>query len=209
MKTKMKTMVIGMLTFLIFFTACKKDKNEPAPNNPTPPANTGEVITTMKLIFTDTLTQSSFVNIVKDPDGDGGQGFTQYDSIITLNANSAYNLEILLLDESKNPVDTISNEVLAEGADHMFFFTPNSILNSGNPYTVLHNGSSTTIKYIDLDGATTPRGIGLRSLWSTSTSTGSTKHPITIKLKHQPSVKDGTESPGETDIELNFKVIIQ
>ena len=205
----MKTIILLFFSVAITLGSCKKDKNEPQPENPTPPANTGEVITTMKLIFTDTLTQNTFTNVVKDPDGDGGQSFTQYDSIITLNPNSTYQLSILLLDESKNPVDTISNEVLEEGADHMFFFTPNTILNSSNPYTILHSGSGTNIKYTDLDNASTPRGIGLNTLWSTGNSTGNTKHNLTIKLKHQPGVKDGTEGPGETDIELNFKVIVQ
>ena len=209
MKTQiLKTTLLISLSLWIF-SSCKKDKNEPQPENPTPPANTGEIITTMKLIFTDTLNAFSSTYIVKDPDGDGGQSFTQYDSVVTLASNSVYRLEILLLDESKNPIDTISKEVLAEGADHMFFFTPNTTINSSNPISVNHTGSNTLIKYSDLDNASTPRGIGLKTLWSTSNSTGSTKHPLTIKLKHQPGVKDGTEAPGETDIELNFKLIIQ
>ena len=32
------------------------------------------------------------------------------------------------------------------------------------------------------------------------------KSPLTIELKHQPGVKDGTYAPGETDIQVAFKL---
>lgn len=208
MKTTITT--IAMLAMLATaFTSCKKDKkDEPAPAAPAPPANEGELITTMKVILRDSTAHSTAIYEFKDLDGPGGNaaafgGSNQSDSVITILSSHIYKASILLLDETKNPVDTISNEVLAEGADHMFFF--NSIAPTGNPYTTYLNGSMTDIKYLDLDANN--RGIGLTTLW-TAPSMMMSKSPLKIELKHQPGVKDGTYAPGETDIQVDFKLIV-
>lgn len=216
MKTSIK-----LLTYVLFFaialSACKKKKNEPAPIDPPPPDNTSEVITTFKLQLTDSATSIVTTFMYKDPDGDGGQaGFygpgtttasTQSDSVFTLNANSTYYAEILLLDETKNPVDTISNEVKDEGDEHMFFF--NSTNPSGTPYTLTLGGSNIKITYTDLDAGSPQRGIGLKTRWRTYASTGTVKNPLNIVLKHQPGVKNGTLAPGDTDLDISFKVKVQ
>ena len=73
------------------------------------------------------------------------------------------------------------------------------------PYTVkLTNG--TTIRYTDSDNGTPSRSIGLRTRIRTATTAKGSKLPLQIVLKHQPGVKDGTYAPGETDIEVNFKL---
>ncbi len=189
------------------FTACKKDKdNEPTPEQPAPPANEEELITTMKVMLYDTTTQTTTTYVFSDVDGAGGNpaifgGANQSDSVINIIANHVYEATILLLDETKSPADTISNEVKNEGVDHMFFF--NSIAPTGTPYSTYLTGSMTTIKYLDLDANN--RGIGLSTLW-TAPATTTNKSLLTIELKHQPSVKDGSYAPGETDIQVGFKL---
>lgn len=188
------------------FTACKKDKKEdPAPQQPAPPANEAELITTMKITLRDTINNTSVTYVFSDLDGAGGNpatfGNSGADSIINITANHVYEATILLLDQTKTPVDTISNEVEEEGADHMFFF--NSIAPTGTPYNTYLSGSMTNIKYLDLDANN--RGIGLSTEW-TAPSMMMTKSPLTIELKHQPSVKDGSYAPGETDIQVGFKL---
>ena len=189
------------------FTACKKDKKEdPAPQQPAPPANQAELITTMKVTLHDTTTHTNTTYVFSDLDGPGGNpatfgGTNQSDSVITILSNHVYETTILLLDQTKNPIDTISNEVNTEGADHMFFF--NSIAPTGTPYNTYLSGSMTNIKYLDLDANN--RGIGLSTEW-TAPSMMMTKSPLTIELKHQPSVKDGSYAPGETDIQVDFKL---
>jgi hypothetical protein len=206
----MKTTITTIAMFAVLsaiFTSCKKDKNEePAIEVPNPPANAeNELITTMKIMLHDTTTHANTVYVFSDIDGAGGNpatfGNSGADSIININANHVYTCKVLLLDESKSPVDTISNEVEEEGADHLFFF--NSITPSGNPYTVYLNGSMTHITYLDLDANN--RGIGLNTLW-TSPSMPMAKVPLTIELKHQPGVKNGSYGPGETDINVSFKL---
>lgn len=195
----------------LLFISCKKDKNTPTPtpNNPPPPANTEEVITTMKLYLTDSATNAVTVFAFEDADGDGGNaglfsGTNQADSVINLTANTTYFMEIFLLDVTKNPVDTISNEVEEEGKDHMFFFNASSP--SGTPFTTVLAGSNIKVIYTDLDAGTPARGIGLTTRVRTYSATGSNKYPFTVSLKHQPGVKDGTFTPGDTDVEIPFKV---
>lgn len=214
MKTIIKsTLYLGML-LLLLSTSCKKKKNQPAPEDPPPTPNTQEVITSFKLLLTDSATSTVYTYFYKDPDGDGGQtGFygpgttstsTQSDSVFTLMPNRTYFTEIILLDETKNPVDTISNEVEEEGDEHMFFF--NSTNPTGTPYTVILAGSGIKITYTDLDAGSPQRGIGLQSRWRTYGIAA--KSPMNIILKHQPGVKDGTMAPGDTDVDVTFKVIV-
>lgn len=206
----MKTTLITLLAAIVLvFAACKKDKKEdPAPNNPTA-TNQGEVITTMKIYIKDSvsglqITGSPF--IFKDADGDGGNagGFlpNAVDSLITLNDSTTYLAEIILLDETKTPADSISNEVVAEGQEHMFFFEQSNP--SGNPYTTTLSGSNVKITYLDLDANN--RGIGQLFKIKTYTNTAGLQYPFRVTLRHQPNAKDGTFAPGETDVEIKFKV---
>jgi len=205
----MKTIIttVAILTMLTTtFTSCKKDKkNDPIPEQPTQPTNESELITTMKIILHDTTTNTNTTYVFSDLDGAGGNpatfGNSGADSVINITSNHVYKATILLLDESKSPVDTISNEVEAEGVDHLFFF--NSIAPTGAPYNTYLAGSMTNITYLDLDANN--RGIGLSTLWTAPGST-TNKAPLTIELKHQPSVKDGSYAPGETDIQVGFKL---
>ncbi len=206
MKTTITT--VALLALLgAAFTACKKDKkDEPTPEQPAPPTNEVELITTMKLTLHDTTPHTNAIYIFSDVDGPGGNpatfgGTNQSDSVITILSNHVYATTILLLDETKNPIDTISKAVLSEGVDHMFFF--NSITPSGNPFNTYLSGSMTNIKYQDLDANN--KGIGLSTLW-TAPSMMMSKSPLTIELKHQPGVKDGSYAPGETDIQVGFKL---
>jgi len=204
-KTGLKTMALAAIIGMSF-TACKKDKtDEPTPDAPKPPTNETELITTMKVILHDTTTRTNTTYVFSDLDGAGGNpatfGNSGADSIINITTNHVYKATILLLDETKSPVDTISNEVEEEGADHMFFF--NSIAPTGTPYNTYLSGSMTNIKYLDLDANN--RGIGLSTLW-TAPSMMMAKSPLTIELKHQPNVKDGSYAPGEIDIQVGFKL---
>ena len=139
---------LSLITFIALIStqvACKKDKpldpTNPAPNNP------AELITTLKLIFTDSANTSSVNTFVfKDADGDGGNAPTQFDTI-QLNANSTYYVSVLLLNESVSPADTISNEVAEEANEHQFFFH--------------YNGVNISLTYLDADTNTPPLPLGL------------------------------------------------
>jgi len=184
----MKSFLI-IATLLTFgLAACKKDKKD---NVTTPaPVNEEELITTFRIQFTDAEgLQPTVTAEFADLDGPGGNAPIAFDSI-RLQANTTYNASITLLNESVNPVEDITLEVHEEGHDHLFCFDPASGLNVG-------------ITRTDSDGT---YQIGILSQWITGAiSTGE----ITIRLKHQPGVKDGSCDPGETDIELTFQTFIQ
>ncbi|MCE3225493.1 MAG: hypothetical protein K0S32_44 [Bacteroidetes bacterium] len=219
MKTVFKLSTIILTAMLFVCASCKKKKNTPEPTNPIPP-NESELITTFKLLLTDSATNATTTYMFKDPDGDGGvtpyygPGTTttssQTDSVVNLLANKTYYGQIILLDETKSPVDSISNAVNDEGKHHMFFYNNgmNTILSSSNPYAVQLNGSNIKVTYTDLDAGSTQRGIGLLTKWRTNASTGSVKNKLVITLRHQPDSKDGTFTPGETDIEVSFKIVV-
>ncbi len=170
----------------LVFNACKKDDDNVA----TPPnQNEEEVITTMRLTFTDSANvQPTTSATFRDPDGDGGNGPDIHDTI-RLASNTTYFVSLLLLNETETPADTISNEVLDEADEHLFCFNP--------------SGANVTIVRTDSDGT---YEIGLESRWTTTAiSTGT----VQVELKHQPGVKDGTCAPGDTDIDVTFVTEIQ
>ena len=210
MKTTLKLATYAV-AIAMAFTACKKDKKEePKPNNPAPAPNPTEVITTMKIILRDSITGNQILGspfIFKDADGDGGNAGAflpmAADSIINLDANKTYLAEFILLDETKNPADSISNEVVEEGDEHMFFFE--QVDPSGTPYQLTIPGSDAKITYLDLDA--NGRGIGQQFKIRANTAT-SNQLPFRVTLKHQPDVKNGTFAPGDTDVEVKFKLKI-
>jgi hypothetical protein len=190
MKKQMTKVMFVAVVAASTIIGCKKDKDEVP--NPPPPANEEEVITTLKLIFTDSANTSNTITATfKDPDGDGGQGVTIHDTI-QLQANKTYLVDILLLNEVASPVDTISNEVAEEANDHHFFFH--------------YSGVNITTTYLDSDTNTPPLPLGLSTKWKTGAAANGTSQVI---LKHQPDVKDGSQAPGETDIDVTFQTKIE
>lgn len=237
MKTILKTNVILLLFALaitITLPGCKKKKkDEPAVNAPIPPAEENEVITTVKLYITDSITNTTVVKGFKDPDGEGSQqgAFLNSgaDSVFTLMPNRTYYCKLYILDETKTPADSTSNAIAGdESYLHMIFYNgnPSATGNYGNTvltgapnYVVKLNGSNIKISYLDLDNGPahsyTQRNIGLYTKMRTSGAMGATvKFPMVITLRHQPgasegtSAKDGTYAPGSSDVEVTFKTTI-
>ena len=224
-------MTFAAAAIALTFASCKKDKKtEPAPGTPpvetpTPP----EVITTLRVYIWDSLANTQVTGspfTLKDPDGDNGGQPAAFlnngaDSVITLAANKTYLTRVVILDETSNPVDSTSNDIEGdEGYEHMLFYNGNpanngnsdgnTILNSLYPnYTVKLNGSNIIIRYLDADNGPAhsqpTRHIGLRTVLRTSAATIG-KYPFITTLRHQPDAKDGSYAPGETDIEVRFKV---
>lgn len=157
-----------------------------SPENPNNP-NQEEVITSV--VITATEGANSFNFAYSDPDGPGGNPPT-IDTIL-LGSSLVYNVNLEFIDETKNPVDTITSEIVAEGDEHQIFFTVNLV--------------NITTAYTDMDINMDP--IGITSTWATGAASAGF---IMITLKHQPNgAKDGNIISGETDVEISFPVIIQ
>lgn len=185
----MKKVVMILSLLSLALVACKKEKKKEVENPSNP--NEQELITTFKIVFTDTSgvlpnVEARFVDI----DGPGGNNPTVFDTI-RLVANATYNASITLLNESAIPTQNITTEVEQEGVDHLFCFD-------------LTSGLNAVITRTDLDANNLP--IGITSQWAIGNASVGTS---TIRLRHQPGVKNGQCDPGETDIELNFHTVIQ
>jgi hypothetical protein len=183
MKTTFKKILLAFTTFALVsgFSACKDDN--PAPENPE------ELITTLKLTFIDSAnTANTFTVTFADPDGPGGNAPSKYDSIV-MQTNKTYLVSVQLLNESVSPAEDITSEVENEKDDHLFGYTTTT---------------NAAITETDVDNNNLP--VGIQTKWKTSTaSIGNT----TVVLKHQPGIKTGDISLGETDVEVVFSTTIQ
>jgi hypothetical protein len=183
MKTPFKKLLLGFtaLALVTGFSACKDD--DPKPENPE------ELITTLKLTFTDSAnTANNFTVTFADPDGPGGNTPTTYDSI-ALQTNKTYLVSVQLLNESVSPAEDITLEVEEEKDEHLFGYT---------------TSTNVAITTTDFDSNNIP--VGIQTKWkTTSASVGNT----TVVLKHQPGIKTGDIALGETDVEVVFYTAIQ
>jgi len=174
--------IFALLLTVLFVASCKPDD----PDDP----NEEEVITKVTLTIADAGTGALVQTAVySDPDGDGGAGPVRFDSL-RLDSGKVYNVSIALYDESDGAnIKNITDEVREEAAEHLFCYTA--------------SGAQVTVVKTDSDG-TFP--IGITSTWTAvSPSTGTMR----VELRHQPNgAKDGTCTPGATDVQLDFVTIV-
>lgn len=183
---KNKFLFICSLIFMLLFSAC--DKTPIIPNEE-------EVITTLHYNLSPIGGGTPVLLTFQDLDGDGGNAPTITSG--TLEINKTYTGLLVLLNETMNPIDSISSEVAEENVDHQFFFES----------TV----SGLTVQYNDTDDDGNPLGLS-STLTTTSAGTGI----LTITLKHEPnklasgvSSGDISNAGGETDIEVSFNIDVQ
>lgn len=185
MKNLFKISLILSLPILLF--SCSNDDDAPAP------VNEEEIITTITATLTPTGGGSAVTLQSRDLDGDGPN-----DPIITvsgnLSAQTTYSGAIIFLNETVNPAEDITVEVNEEADEHQVFFVTNG-------------GLEATFSYENFDDNGNPLG----TLFSVETGAASTGN-LNIVLRHEPAKpNDGTlgNAGGETDISVNFPIIIE
>lgn len=190
MKKQLARISLGMVLMGVLFSACDKDDDKKEENEE-------EVITTMIVKLTPTNGVGAALQFkYDDPDGPGGTAPTK--EVITLAPNKSYNVELLLLNKTVNPIDTISEEVEEEAEAHRFYFAPAA-------------GSNITVTALDTDDNGVP--LGLNSTWTTSAAaTGKIK----ITLRHYGGNPPGkavadlvNSTKSATDIEVEFDSKVQ
>ena len=139
---------------------------------------------------------------------------------VALKKNAMYKATLLILDKSQNPVVDQTVEIKERANIHLFFFQPLPTASalviptaSGELYpepipTPIPNGAplNLTASITDKDTNNPPLPLGLETIFTTgNASTGW----LRIVLRHQPSGKDGTFAPGDTDLDVGYTVIIQ
>ena len=181
---------------LIFISSCSEDDAAPAEENEE------EVITDVKLIFTNSSNASDIVEArAQDPDGTGVKELQILDSII-LSSNTTYNLTFEIMNNLETPGEDIGAEILEEGAEHQIFFsfTDGAFTNPTGNGNI--DNASGPVNYNDTDANGNPLGLSTSWIAGDALSSGS----FTVRLQHQPDVKTSTSTAntGDTDFELVF-----
>lgn len=192
---------IGLLS-AVLLTSCK-DEETPEEENEV------EVITDVVLKFTNTSDANDVVTAkAKDPDGAGIQELEILDTIV-LDKSKTYTLTLDLLNAlDPNDVESITEEVEEEGADHKFFFSFSNDAFSNPAGNGNFDTATDPLNYSDVD--VNNDGIGLSTTWTTNSADlkDGTFH---IRLQHQPEIKSSTSkvSDGDTDLDLMFVLDIK
>lgn len=108
---------------------------------------------------------------------------------IVLNANTTYATVTVEFSNAENNED-VTAEILEEAEDHLVCYS-SSI-------------SDLIVSFNDKDANNLD--LGLNTSWETGDTASGT---VTVELRHQPAVKDGTCTPGDSDVEVIFDVSIQ
>ena len=180
---KKQILLLPILTLVFMFTSCTDDSD---------PVNEQEVITTMTVTLTPDTGGTDVVLQTRDLDGEGGE-----DPVVTvsgpLTSGESYSGSIVLLNETEDPAENVTEEIEAEDDKHQFFFVVGSSLD-------------VTTSYNDQDGNGDPVGLSF-TLTAGSASGGD----FTVTLRHEPT-KPNTginDAGGETDIEETFVITVQ
>jgi len=180
---KKQILLLPILTLVFMFTSCTDDSD---------PVNEQEVITTMTVTLTPDTGGTDVVLQTRDLDGEGGE-----DPVVTvsgpLTSGESYSGSIVLLNETEDPAENITEEIEEEKDEHQFFF-------------VVGSGLDVTTSYDDQDSLGFPVGLSF-TLTAGSASGGD----FTVNLRHEPT-KPNTginDAGGETDIEETFVITVQ
>jgi len=193
--------LLVLLATGMFIAGCGDDDEAPDPENEP------EVITDVKLIFTNSDDASDVVEAnATDPDGAGVQELEISDEI-TLTANTTYILTYEILNSLEMPAEDIGEEIEEEDDEHQVFFsfTDGAFSNPTGDGNI--DNAADPINYNDQDDNMNP--VGLNTTWTTGDAlTGGT---FTARLQHQPDVKtsESGATDGETDFDLTFVLNIQ
>lgn len=209
---KLKHAVYVLLGTALFYAGCSSKSEEAvAPNI----AN--ETITQATLKLTNQANASDTTSCTYTFHVDNNGNVTSTDSTaLSMKANSKYNVVVYMLDQTQSPVFVVSNEIKERQNYHLFFYQPTPIttapvISNTSPYipgTAVTPGAAPlnlTIARTDLDTNNPPLQVGLTDLFTTgAASTGN----LRWVLRHQPNAKNGSYAPGSSDLDVNFKVVI-
>jgi len=183
----MKTMKISAFYALLTLAMLGCSDNDTTPEI----INEDELITTVIL----TLTPDSGDQVVLttiDLDGDGPD--EPVTTVVgSFSENTQYQGAVQFLNETEDPAEDITQEVIEEADEHQVFYT-------------ISEGLNIQTTYEDQDTQGNPLGVQI-TLSTGAASEGS----LTVTLRHEPvKPNDGLESAGgETDISTSFDVSVQ
>ncbi|NHM05967.1 type 1 periplasmic binding fold superfamily protein [Flavobacterium sp. CYK-4] len=181
-----------LLSVATIFTSCSSD-------NDSSPVNEEELITTITVVYTPEGGGSTITLESKDLDGDGPDA-----PVISVSGpfaqNTTYQGVVSFKNESVNPAEDITEEIVNEAEDHQIFYQKTGTLNN---FTYASDAEN-----LDANG----KPIGLKSVFTTTNSASGT---LKITLIHLPNksaagVSDGdiTNAGGSPDAEAIFNITV-
>lgn len=189
----MKKLIFATIlaSIISVFSAC--DKHDDDDHKHSDHNHDNELITTVRFIFSDTISGSQDTFAWKQPSGPG-TAITA--DTIRLQSNTNYLVRVEVLDESKNPALNITNEIAQKANEHRFIHTVTS--------------SSIQLQITDVDSHNPPIELGLR-LNAQVNNTGEKSGMWRTVLKHYSTAVPKTQGPlaGSTDIDVSLPVYIQ
>ena len=174
---------LAMSSWLL--VSCNKEEESVAPTVD------NEALTTATLQLTNKSNPADVVTATVD-NLTGTPDFSK--ATLTLKANTTYSAQIQLSDKTKNPATDVTAEIKDRQNIHLFVYTPTTGLNL-----------TVTITDKDTNPAPGPYPVGLQAdIAAGAASTGK----LNVVLRHQPNTKNGTATPGSSDLDTNFNVVI-
>ena len=182
MKVKSVSILASVVAVCLgLFSSCKTDTGN-SPN---------EYITTLKVVaqnlstnHSDTFEYVNFYEAKNNP--------PLYVDTVRLNANATYAVQVLLLNEASNPVQYLTDTIIGRADIHLM------------GYNVDPSSGFLSVKMNDKDSKGLP--LGMMCTWSAS---GPSFGLLRMILRHQQGSKNGTETPGSTDFEADFPVVVR
>jgi hypothetical protein len=224
--------------FMVGLGGCSK-----SPQTVTPALPGNEFLTTVELYLQNASIPSDIQTAVWTQISPGS-GIYQPDSTyvnlakLNLKANTTYNGQVYIFDETKTPWDTVSIEIKQRENYHLFFFqvspiaAANVVISNSTPNIPMADwntglpASDTTAGGISVNEILSPPGTPL-NLTVSRTDMDTNSPPLQIGLtdqfvtgaassgilrvvlRHQPNAKNGTYDPGSTDLDVTYAVNIQ
>lgn len=171
-----------ILTFFCVLLLTRCDNKDPKP------VNEEEVITTFTVTLVPDDGSASVTLKFYDADGEFGSIAPVVTVSGPLKAGTQYAAVIELLNETLEPVQSVSEEIVEEADAHLFCYTTTNV----------------EVAYADEDA--NGLAIGLLTTW-TAGAAGDAR--VEIALRHQPETKTGEcPGPGETDAQVEFQLQI-
>ncbi len=191
---KLIQLATALLLTITVISSCKKDDN---PIVTTPEPVELEVITTVRLVVTNSTGFNKTFNYKVDNGFNSTTPGTPVIDNVTLAPNTTYNVSVQVWNEAESPAEDVTEEVKEENKEHLFVLE--STPNSGAGSIAFSNGSK------DDDGAPLNQTIDF-------TTDAAGNGSLTVTLKHEPTDKNATTADaagGETDAKAIFPVVIQ
>lgn len=175
------------------FSACNL-LSDPHDDHSTDHSDDHSIVTTVRMSLTTVGMNDTTDYTWEDIDGIGGNNPNRIDTVF-LEAGKQYSGMLSLTNRAKNPAEDITAEIRKDADEHQIFYTLSNNLG--------------TVSVTDSDGRALP--LGLTFTVRMEAGRAGLAGTMKVALYHYENISDknGTDPSNETDVELNFPVVVR